>query len=201
MAIIEEADLASTIAEVDRPVISIFGSHAPEPGSEDYEMARDIGRMLAEAGYGVATGGYGGVMSAASQGASEGGGLVIGVSSSQVEASRATKLNSWVQLHVPFDALQERLVYLVKNNSGMIVMPGGIGTLSEFSLAWSYMQVGVMPRRPLVLVGEIWEKTIRAFVSDRYVSPSHTALLSMVTTTEDAVNRILQANGASRAKS
>jgi uncharacterized protein (TIGR00730 family) len=173
-----------------KPIISVFGSHAPQPGSEDYETARKLGQLLAEAGYGVATGGYSGTMSAASQGASEAGGLVIGVSSAQVEATRNTVLNRWVDEHVRFETLEERLIYLVKNNVGMVVLPGGIGTLSEFALAWSFMQVGEMPRRPLVMLGELWSRTLAAFVNDRYVSSDHIDLVHVARSAESAVAQI-----------
>lgn len=173
------------------PVISVFGSHAPIADSQDYKTARKLGRLLAEAGFGVATGGYSGIMSAVSQGAAEAGGLVIGVSSAQVEATRATVLNRWVEVHVPFETLVDRLLYLVRNNDGMVVMPGGIGTLSEFALAWSFMQVGEMARRPLVLLGDMWPATLEAFIRHEYVSSVHRELLHLASSPEDAVRFIL----------
>ena len=171
-------------------VISVFGSHAPLPGSDDYEMSRRLGHMLAKAGYGVATGGYGGVMSAASQGASEAGGRVIGVTSAQVELARATQLNEWVNVLVRYETLEERLGHLVKNNDGMIVLPGGIGTLSEFALAWSFLQVGEISPRPLVLLGDMWSETMRAFSREEYVARQHLDLIYAATSVEDAVGYI-----------
>ena len=73
-------------------VISVFGSSAPRPGSEAYEWGRRVGRLLAEAGLTVATGGYSGTMTAVSQGAAEAGGHVIGVTSSQIEQFRPLAL-------------------------------------------------------------------------------------------------------------
>jgi uncharacterized protein (TIGR00730 family) len=174
----------------DRPVISVFGSHAPAPGSEDYETARNLGRLLAAAGFGVATGGYSGTMSGASQGASEAGGLVIGVTSSQVESTRAVRVNRWVEVQVPFDSLEGRLLYLVRHNDGMVVLPGGIGTLSEFALAWSFMQVGEMKSKPLVLLGEMWSKTIDAFVREEYGATDFLHMLYRTTSAEDAARHI-----------
>ena len=175
---------------IDRPIISVFGSHSPAPGSKDYETAREVGRLLAKAGYAVATGGYSGTMSGASQGASEAGGLVIGVTSSQVESSRVTKLNRWVEVHVPFESLTDRLVYLVRNNDGMVVLPGGIGTLSEFALAWSFMQVGEMAIRPLVLVGEIWAEMMDIFVRGDYGASNFLHLLHTTNSAKGAVDYI-----------
>jgi uncharacterized protein (TIGR00730 family) len=175
---------------IDRPVIAVFGSHSPAPGSHDYETARRLGQLLATAGYGVATGGYEGIMSGASQGASEAGGLVIGVTSTQIESSRGTRLNRWVQHRVPFQSLQDRLLHLVRNNDGMVVLPGGIGTLSEFALAWSFMQVGEIPLRPLVLLGDIWAETLAAFVRGEYGAADFLHLLHKTNSVEDAVDYI-----------
>jgi uncharacterized protein (TIGR00730 family) len=175
---------------IDRPIISVFGSHSPAPGSQDYETARALGRKLAEAGFGVATGGYAGVMSGASQGASEAGGLVIGVTSAKVEETRYATLNRWVEVHVPFQSLEDRLMYLVRNNDGMVVLPGGIGTLSEFALAWSFMQVGELPIRPLVLLGEMWSATLDAFVRTEYSATSFLDLLYAAKSVDDAVQYI-----------
>jgi uncharacterized protein (TIGR00730 family) len=183
--------MSDTKPAIERPVISVFGSHSPAPGSHDYETARAIGRLLAEAGYGVATGGYGGTMSGVSQGASEAGGLVIGVTSAQVESSRATKLNRWVEVHVPFASLTDRLLYLVRNNDGMVVLPGGIGTLSEFALAWSFMQVGEMAIRPLVLMGDLWVRTMAAFFTGDYGASNFRHLLHITNSLEDAVDHIV----------
>ncbi len=176
--------------EMDGPVISVFGSHMPRPGSDDYELGRQLGQALAAAGYAVATGGYSGAMSAASQGASEAGGLVIGVSSAQVESTRATKLNRWVKVHIRYETLEERLRHLVKNNDGMVVLPGGIGTLSEFALAWSFIQVGEMSRRPLVLLGQMWSETLSSFVSELYITRPDLDLAYVAYNVQDAVDYI-----------
>lgn len=182
--------MTEIVAATSRQLIAVFGSHAPAPGSYDYETARMLGRLLVEAGYGVATGGYGGTMSGTSQGAAEAGGLVVGVTSSQVESSRATKLNRWVEVHVPFESLQDRLVYLVRNNEGIVVLPGGIGTLSEFALAWSFMQVGEMTARPLVLLGDMWSATMAAFVRNEYGASNFLHLLYQASSPADAVRYI-----------
>ena len=72
-------------------VISVFGSSAPQPGSADYEAARDLGRRLAEAGFTVQTGGYMGTMEGVSRGANEAGGHVIGVTCDQIEEFRPSR--------------------------------------------------------------------------------------------------------------
>lgn len=179
--------------EYDGPVISVFGSSVPQPGSEAYEQARTLGRLLAEAGFAVATGGYVGTMEAVSQGADEVGGHVIGVGSAQIERFRPGGLNRWVAEEIRYERLQERVLHLVRYNDGIIVLPGGIGTLSELSLAWSFLQVGEIEPRPLVLVGEIWRETMQALLRSEYVQEPHAALLHFAAGAEDAVINVKQA--------
>jgi hypothetical protein len=171
--------------------ISIFGSSQPQPGTPAYEAAYTAGRLLAKAGFNVQTGGYSGVMAAASQGANEAGGHVIGVTSTQIEQFRLAPANQWVIEEVKFLTLRERLLYLVDQCDGCIVMPGGVGTLSELALIWSFMQVGEIPHAPIMVVGELWRRTLATFITPDYVRPAHQTLISVVDTPEEAVKKII----------
>ena len=162
---------------MQQKTISVFGGSSPQPGSSAYQVAYDIGRLLAERDFAVATGGYSGTMSAVSQGAAEAGGHVIGVTSTQIELFRPLGPNQWVKEETRYETLQDRLIHLVRNNDGMIVLPGGIGTLSEMALAWSYLQVGEISERPLVLFGKHWHDILNGFVDPLYVRPEHFQLL------------------------
>jgi uncharacterized protein (TIGR00730 family) len=179
-------------------VISVFGSAAPAAGSTAYEQARQVGRLLAEAGYAVATGGYVGTMEGVSRGASEAGGHVIGVTSAQIERFRPIKANRWVAEEVRFDSLRDRLLHLVLHNDGAIVLPGGIGTLGELALMWNMLQVGEISPRPFALLGTMWRDTIDAFVSDEYVRPEYVAMLSFATTPATAVAAVVKHHNGSQ---
>jgi uncharacterized protein (TIGR00730 family) len=174
-------------------VISVFGSSAPGPGSADYEMARELGRRLAQAGFAVQTGGYVGVMEAASRGANEAGGHVIGVTCAQIEEFRPLKANPWVKEEIRHPTLRERVHYLVDRCDGIIVMPGGIGTLSELALAWSFAQVGEMSPKPIIPIGGLWQRTLAAFIDGEYIPPEHAALLRLARTASEAVD-VLEKN-------
>lgn len=177
-------------SQFNGPVISVFGSSAPLPDSPAYEQAREVGQLLSKAGFAVATGGYGGTMAAVSQGAAEVGGHVIGVTCDQIEQFRPKGPNQWIHEERRYQSLQERLIHLVRQNDGMIVLPGGIGTLSEMSLAWSFLQVGEIRERPLVLMGETWRQTVSTFEDDNYIRPDHRKLLTFVSSPEEAVARV-----------
>ncbi|WP_420628076.1 LOG family protein [Candidatus Leptofilum sp.] len=174
-----------------RHTISVFGSSAPQAGSTAYEEARLVGKLLAEAGFAVATGGYSGTMTAVSQGASEAGGHVIGVTCDQIEHFRPLGPNRWVEEEIRYPTLRDRLLHLVTQSDGMIVLPGGIGTLSEMTLAWSFLQVGEVPTQPLVLLGDLWRQTVQTFYSPEYVRDRDMTLLSYADDPETAVLHII----------
>jgi uncharacterized protein (TIGR00730 family) len=171
-------------------VISVFGSAAPQPGSADFEDARIVGRLLAEAGYAVATGGYSGTMTAVSQGASEAGGHIIGVTCTQIEQFRPLGPNQWVKEEIKYDTLTERLLHLVRHNDGMITLPGGIGTISEMTLAWSFLQVGEIPLRPFALLGDLWPATVNTFFDPAYIKDKDMNLLYFADSPETAVAHV-----------
>ncbi|RMG89414.1 MAG: LOG family protein [Chloroflexi bacterium] len=154
-----------------------------------------VGQLLAEAGFAVATGGYSGTMAAVSQGAAEAGGHVIGVTCNQIERFRPLGPNQWVKQEIRYESLRERLLHLVTQNDGMIVLPGGIGTLSEMTLAWSFLQVGEISPRPLVLLGALWRETVDVFARPEYLRPEHLALLVFADSPETAVAHIRQQTG------
>jgi uncharacterized protein (TIGR00730 family) len=169
-------------------VISVFGSSSPEPGSADYEAARDLGRRLAQAGFTVQSGGYVGIMEGVSRGANEAGGHVIGVTCDQIEEFRPLQANPWLREEIRHPTLAERVFYLVNHCDAIIVMPGGIGTLSELALAWSFAQVGEMTSKPIIPIGGLWQRTLAAFVDQAYIRPEHIALLEPVRTSAEAVD-------------
>lgn len=187
-----QALTALAAASFSEPVISVFGSSAPQRGSPAFEEARQVGHLLAEAGFVVATGGYSGTMTAVSLGAAEAGGHVIGVTCDQIEQFRPLGPNEWVMQEIRYETLQDRLLHLVKENDGMIVLPGGIGTLSEMALAWSLMQVGEINSRPLSLLGETWHETVTTFNDPAFIHPQHLAQLHFASSPESAVSFVVE---------
>lgn len=170
--------------------IVIFGSSWAKPEDQLYKDSQEIGRLLAMNNYEVMTGGYTGVMEAASRGANEGGGNVIGITTSQIESYRPLKANAWVKQEKKFDSLQERLNYLVANADGFVVMPGGIGTLSELSLVWSLMQIGAIRKGPIICYGPLWEKIIEDIINTEYVIREQKELVKVVGTVELVISEV-----------
>jgi hypothetical protein len=175
-----------------KPIVAVFGAHTPEPGSHEYGSATELGALLARAGFTVSNGGYGGIMAAVSEGACREGGKVIGVTSGRIELYRSASLNPWVTEEIQYDSLQERIFHLVRENEAMIVLPGGIGTLTELAFAWNLMQVSELPYRPLVLMGEMWRETLAAFVKPEYVAIENQEMIHFANTPKEAVEIVSQ---------
>ncbi|MGC1378266.1 MAG: LOG family protein [Anaerolineales bacterium] len=143
--------------------ITIFGGAQPAPGAPAYQDAYELGKMLATAGHTILTGGYMGTMEAASRGASEAGGHVIGVTCADIEAWRPIKPNAWVKEELRCITLQERLNALIDGCEAAIALPGGAGTLAEVALTWNLMLIDPDLQKPLILVGPGWRSVFDEF--------------------------------------
>jgi len=143
--------------------ISVFGGSQPRDDSTAYAEAQQLGRLLAERGHIVLTGGYIGVMEAVSRGAREAGGHVIGVTSEDIEAWRPIKANAWVMEEMRVKTLMERLHTLIHESDAAIALSGGAGTLAEISVMWNLMIVESLHRRPLILIGDGWQSVFDQF--------------------------------------
>ena len=144
-------------------IVAVYGSAAPAPGTTLYQSALELGRLLAQAGYTVMTGGYIGTMEAVSRGAVEAGGTTLGVTCAEIEQYRPGKANPWVQQEIRTQTLLERLEVLTRQPDAMIALPGGIGTLCEISLALNLMVITPGAPKPFILIGDGWEKVFRQF--------------------------------------
>ena len=165
-------------------MISVFGGAGCRPGDREYAEAQDVGRRLAEAGYVVCTGGYQGAMAAASQGAREAGGHVVGVTLSQIASPVNDYLSETRQTRDFYESLQG----LIADSAGFIVLRGGVGTLVELTLVWNKLTMRVIEPRPLVLLGRAtWEPWLAACVATLAVKPRHLSYLTLVDTAEEAV--------------
>ena len=174
------------------PVISVFGSSSPLPGNPDYEAGVAFGRALALAGFAAQTGGYMGLMEAVSRGASEAGGHVIGITSRAIEDFRPAKANPYVREEIQTDTLAERLVILTRDCVAAVVLPGGVGTLTELALVWNQVLVGELAARPIVAVGDPWRAVLAAASDPRYTSEAHAKLVTWVPDVQAAAEKLVE---------
>src|SRR5438477_3795770 len=170
----------------NRKVVGIFGSAEGQPGTPDYGDALNLGKMLAQAGCMVMTGGYGGAMGAVSKGAAEAGGYVIGVTVGLFK-ERGLMPNPFLHEEVHLPSLAERLNYLIVKPDAYVMLKGGVGTLSELALAWSLVQVGEVAARPLVLVGPMWRDFVPHFANISMITPNDVKRLTLVDGIDEVV--------------
>jgi uncharacterized protein (TIGR00730 family) len=182
--------------------ITIFGGSAPKPDSPAYQDAYQLGYLLASAGHTVLTGGYCGTMEAASRGASEAGGHVIGVTCDEVENFRAGGANAWVKEERRYPTLRSRLYALIDGCDAAIALPGGPGTLTEISLTWNQLILGSLAPRPMILVGSGWKKTFSEMFKqlDGYTPEEHRALLQFAENVGSAAAMIAAFAGQKKKK-
>lgn len=133
-------------------VITVFGSSRPKETDADYQQAYQLGRALGGAGFAVCSGGYGGVMEAASRGAKHAGGTTIGVTAEFFQRDA----NSWIDNEVRVVSWQDRLFELVRRGDGFVVCKGGTGTLAELAVVWEMLNKAVISGKPMVVLGEFW---------------------------------------------
>lgn len=175
--------------------ITIFGGAQPQPGSTAYDEAYRLGKILAEHGHTVLTGGYIGTMEAASKGANQAGANVIGITCGEIEAWRPIAVNAWVKEERHHPTLLKRLEDLITSCDAAIALPGGPGTLTEIALMWNLMTVESLPRRPLILVGDGWQSIFHQVfeITGNYTSTNAKKLLLFADDVETAVS-LLESN-------
>jgi uncharacterized protein (TIGR00730 family) len=172
--------------------ISVFGSSQPREDDTVYLEAIELGRLLAQRGHTVLTGGYIGTMEAVSRGAKDAGGHVIGVTCEDIETWRKVKANSWVMEEIKKKTLEERLHTLIHESDAALALPGGPGTLAEISLMWNLMVVESLHRRPLILIGDGWQSVFDQFFKglDAYVPAYQREILKFAKDAQTAVKML-----------
>jgi uncharacterized protein (TIGR00725 family) len=163
-------------------IVTIFGGSKCTEDSPEYEQARIIGQILAEQGFTICTGGYLGVMEAASRGARERGGRVLGIVMNQFKGEP----NRFLTDKVATDHFYDRLQGLISRSVGFIALKGGMGTVTEISLVWNKLMTQVLEKRPLILLGDCWKPVVQSWQDNLVVSDAELAFLNFADTPEEA---------------
>lgn len=176
------------LRSTDERIVTIFGGSKCGPDTAEYLEALRLGRSLAEAGFTICTGGYLGIMEAASRGAREAGGRVFGIVMNQFRSEP----NRYLTDKVATDHFYDRLQNLITRSVGFVAFKGGMGTVTEISLVWNKLQTGVLDHRPLVLIGDCWEAVVAAWKDNLVVSRDDIALLSFAKNADEALKCIIE---------
>jgi uncharacterized protein (TIGR00730 family) len=182
-----------TLASVGRAV-AVFGSARVPPDNPQYLEAERTARLLAEAGFGVVTGGGPGIMEAANKGAKEAGGLSIGCN---IELPFEQGTNRYVEVSINFRYFFVRKTMFVKYSQAFIIFPGGFGTLDELFEALTLIQTGKIRNFPVILFGtDYWSGMLdwlrRTMLAEGKISAEDLELLVVTDSPEEAVRVILE---------
>ena len=177
------------VEQIAKPAVSVFGSARVRADHDAYSAARRAGRLFAEAGWNVVTGGGGGVMEAANRGAKEGGGQSVGFN---IELPHEQDTNGFLDVSLTFEHFYVRKTMFVKAAEGFVIFPGGFGTLDELFESLTLIQTGKVLHFPVVLFGSAYWRDMLAWVNDELlregmISPNDVDLLALTDDPEEAV--------------
>ena len=182
------------VDRIDRPAVSIFGSARIHEGSPEYDLARTTGKLFAEAGWAVVTGGGPGAMEAANRGCRDGSGLSIGFN---IELPHEQGANPYLDVSLTFHHFYARKTMFVKAAEGFVVLPGGFGTADELFESLTLIQTGKVFEFPVVLLGTEFWSPLLAWIRDQLlpaglVAPDDLELLTVCDDPHDAVRQVLE---------
>ena len=158
----------------EQRIVGVYGSARLPSSDPRWIAAFSLGAALAEAGFTVATGGYEGIMGAASRGARSTGGEVLGYT---VTAWDGLPANEAVTERIDSADLFDRL-RLFSRADLLIGLDGGIGTLAEIAVAWNLLQVS--DARPLLLVGDAWVELVDLVRRRLVVGPDDLSIIRVL---------------------
>jgi uncharacterized protein (TIGR00730 family) len=172
--------------------VSIFGSARTKPDDPYYQKAELLARRLAEAGFGVITGGGPGIMEAGNKGASEAGGQSVGMN---IHLPFEQKPNPYANISIDYKYFFTRKVMFVKYAMAYVIFPGGFGTIDELFEALTLIQTKRIKPFPVILMGsEYWKGLVdwlrKTMLHDNKISAADLELFQIIDDPEEAVRHI-----------
>jgi uncharacterized protein (TIGR00730 family) len=183
------------LAELPKAV-SVFGSARTRRDHPEYAIGRALGSALARAGFAVITGGGPGAMEAVNRGASEAGGISVGLG---IELPFEQRLNDWVDVGLNFRYFFARKTMFVKYAQAFVILPGGFGTLDELFEALTLVQTRKVTRFPVILFGTDYWAGLIAWIRSTLipagkVNPADLDLLTCTDDVDQTVKLIVEAD-------
>lgn len=162
--------------------VSCLGFADALPHDQVYTDAFEVGKILAENGYAVADGGGPGVMRAATQGAESVGGHTIGVTfyPKDITNFEGRDANNKFDKEIKTNNYLERTLKLLEVGQAYVIFKGGVGTISEFGMAWELASLYAGHSKSLILYGKFWEKIMVAMVSQMIMRPDNLQVYRVV---------------------
>lgn len=192
----EFVDGFDNLATITRGV-SIFGSARTREEDQMYIDARETGRLLAEAGFEVITGGGPGIMEAGNRGAYEIGKVSVGCN---IELPFEQAPNPYQTKSLSFKYFFVRKTMFIKYSNAYIIFPGGFGTMDELFEALTLIQTKKIRNFPVVLFGSsYWQGLLQwittTMLNDRYIGEEDLKLIHLTDSPQDACDFIVKTCG------
>ncbi len=174
------------------PAVSIFGSARTRPDDPQYKKAEAIAALFVKSGFGVITGGGGGIMEAANKGAAEAGGTSVGLN---IRLPFEQKPNPYATIQMEFKYFFIRKVMFIKYAAAYVVMPGGFGTMDELFEVITLVQTRRIRPFPIIMVGtDYWGgllEWIRSqLLAQSLISPKDMDIIQLLDDPEEIVGTI-----------
>lgn len=165
----EFVDGVETLSTV-HPAVSVFGSSRVSEDDPVYAVGRKVGKLLAENGFTVITGGGPGAMEAANRGAKEAGGKSVGLC---IQLPHEQAANPYADVRIDFRYFFVRKVMFVKYAVAYIILPGGFGTLDELFEALTLIQTMRIRPFPVILLGKGFWGGLATWLRKRVLEECH----------------------------
>jgi uncharacterized protein (TIGR00730 family) len=143
------------------PAVSVFGSSSITENDPVYQLGRDVGRLLAESGFSVVTGGGPGAMEAANRGAADAKGKSVGLC---IQLPKEQASNPYANIKINFRYFFIRKVMFVKYAVAYVILPGGFGTMDELFEALTLIQTSRIKPFPVILLGKDYWKDLVSWI-------------------------------------
>lgn len=160
---------------------------------KEYQEAEATAKLLAQNGYTIINGGGPGIMKAATVGAHEGGGKVIGVTFYPLERVahfEGRDMTNEFDQEVVTQNYIERTLKLLEMADVYVLFNGGTGTVSEFGMAWGLARIYFGHHKPLILYGQFWHEIIEAFGKNMHLRPEELKVYHIVDSPEEVLIKI-----------
>jgi uncharacterized protein (TIGR00730 family) len=173
--------------------VTVFGSARISETDPMYEQAVQLGKMLAQEGFAIITGGGPGIMEAANKGAREAGGVSVGCN---IELPFEQGTNEYVDIAINFRYFFVRKTMFMKYSEAFVIFPGGFGTMDELFEALTLIQTGKVRNFPLILFGShYWRGLINwikgVMLAEHKIASEDLKLLVITDSVEEACQMII----------
>jgi len=174
------------------PAVSIFGSARTQPKDPQYKKAETIAALFVKNGFGVITGGGGGIMEAANKGAAEAGGNSVGLN---IRLPFEQRPNPYATLQMEFKYFFIRKVMFIKYAAAYVVMPGGFGTMDELFEVMTLVQTRRIRPFPIIMVGtDYWSGLLEwirnQLLAQSLISPKDMDIIQVLDDPEEIVSTV-----------